>query len=254
MTHLALIGQGAIVRALLPALPGLCVERVSVLARPGRAAAARALPGVSEAVEDVDALIALGPALAVEAAGQQALAEHGPALLAAGIPLIAASVGALAEPETEARLRAAARRGGSRLHLPSGAIGGLDALGALAGSGGVTLEYQGTKPPRAWPPGSPEGGEIFAGSAREAARAFPKNANVAAAVALAGPGLDATRVHLLADPEARGNRHHWRAEGAAGRIEMTIESTPAPGNAATSLLTVHSLARSIRNLTGEIAL
>lgn len=258
MTHLALIGQGAIAHALVPHLREAGVTRLTMLVRPGREDAAQALAslfnGPAEAVSDMQALLAARPALAVEAAGQDALRSVGPVLLSHGIPLIAASVGALTDDALYEDLRRAARAGETTLHLPSGAIGGLDALAALASAGAVSLTYTGTKPPEAWPEGSPRDGLVFEGSARDAARAFPKNANVAAALALAGPGLDATRVRLIADPSARGNTHAWEASGDAGRIAMTLTNAPVAGNAATSLLTVHSLLREIRNHISEVSL
>jgi aspartate dehydrogenase len=258
MTHLALIGQGAIARALVPRLREAGVTRLTILVRPGRENATQALAslfdGPSDALSDPQSLLALRPALAVEAAGQDALRGFGPMILSHGIPLIAASVGALADDALYAELRRAARAGETTLHLPSGAIGGLDALAALASAGAVSLTYTGTKPPEAWPEGSPRNGVVFDGSARDAARRFPKNANVAAALALAGPGLDATRVRLLSDPAARGNTHAWEASGDAGRIAMTLTNTPVAGNAATSLLTVHSLLREIRNHISEVSL
>ena len=42
--------------------------------------------------------------------------------------------------------------------------------------------------------------KIFDGSAREGARGFPANVNVAAALSLAGIGPDRTRLEIWADP------------------------------------------------------
>ena len=64
----------------------------------------------------------------VEAASQGALRSRGPAVLEAGRELVVMSVGALAEPATLRALKRAARKGGSRFHVPSGAIAGLDGL------------------------------------------------------------------------------------------------------------------------------
>lgn len=258
MSHLGIIGKGAIVRALLPLLAGTSVERVTLLVRPtteaNGAVVAGLFGGATRVVSSVSDLLSDPPDLVVEAAGQAALCAEGVAILQAGIPLVAASVGALADSHTHEALLSAAKIGQSRLHIPSGAIGGIDALAALSSIGPVELTYTGTKPPQAWPGSDVPAGVLFEGTARQAAITYPKNANVAATLALAGPGLDATRVVLVSDSDATGNSHAWRATSPAGDISMVLRNAPVAGNAATSLLTVHSLLRTIRNLTSEVSL
>lgn len=256
--RLGLIGFGAIGSALLPMLERIGVAPVATLVRIERVREAPA--GVSS----LAAFLMARPTLVVEAAGQGAAREHGPAILGAGIPLVLASVGALADPAVERDLRAAAEAGGARLILPSGAAGGLDALSAMAASGPVEVEYVGTKPPLAWAgtpadtafdlPALNEATTIFEGTAREAARAYPKNANVAATLALAGAGFEATRVRLVADPAAKGNGHAFTARSGGSTLSVVIENAALPGNAKTSAATVGSLFRAVRNEMGPISL
>jgi len=64
----------------------------------------------------------------VEAASQNAVPAIARATLAAGKKLMIMSVGALADMEFFAEVKALAKEHGSRVYLPSGAISGLDGL------------------------------------------------------------------------------------------------------------------------------
>lgn len=193
------------------------------------------------------------PDLFVDCAGHAGLAQHGAEILAAGIDLVSISVGAMADESLAEQLAKAARHGKAQLHLASGAIGGLDALSAAKVGGLDSVVYTGRKPPQGWR-GSPaeevldldnlqEAAVHFSGSARDAALKYPKNANVAAAVAMAGAGFDATEVELIADPQATGNRHEVVATGAFGALRFEIEGRALPDNPKSSALAAMSVVR-----------
>ena len=270
MTRVTLIGLGAIASAALPLLradPALRVDRVVV--RPGRVDTARATLAALGCgdVEPVDTLdwAAAGrlspghpgrPDLVVECAAHAAIESHVLPALAAGLPCAVVSVGALSTPGLAERLEQAARAGGTQVRLLSGAIGAIDALAAARIGGLDTVRYTGRRPPKAWK-GTPAEDvcklddvatptPIFEGTAREAAARFPKNANVAATIALAGLGLDITRVTLVADPGVDQNVHELQAEGAFGSLALTMRGKPLAANPKTSALTVFSVVRAVQ--------
>ena len=258
--HLGRVGYGNIGKALLGLMGAGEPARLTVLARPGKTVD---LPG-AEVVETVQELIAAAPDLLVECAGHAAVRDTAVPALRAGIDVVLVSIGALSDVALERALHAAAEEGGARLILPAGAIGGIDLLSAMAPAGGLEVTYRGTKPPQAWR-GTPAeelidlGGltaatVFFSGTAREVAQAFPKNANVAATLALAGAGMDATRVELVADPQASGNRHAYSVHSPLGDYEIRIDNRASNGNAKTSAATIYSVLREIRNRKGPVVI
>ena len=131
-------------------------------------------------------------------------------------------------------------------------------------AGLTSVRYRSRKPPLAWR-GSPaerlvdlgklcERTVLYAGTAGEAALLYPQNANVAAAVALAGLGFDATEVELDADPDAPGNVHEIEAEGAAGRFAIQLQGKPSRTNPKTSALAALSVARALLNEQATIVI
>jgi aspartate dehydrogenase len=265
-TAVGLIGYGGIARDVVAALreSGTGAKIVGVLCRPGRSAQAKAALGDITIVESLADLIALRPTIVAEVAGQPAVAEYADKVLRNGIDCLVISVGALAAPKLMERLKSAARDGGGRLLLPAGAIGGIDAIAAMRVGGLNSVKYRSRKPPAAWR-GSPAEKVadlekltgrtvLYRGTAGEAALLYPQNANVAAAVALAGLGFDATEVELVADPDAPGNVHEIEAEGAAGRFAIQLQGKPSKTNPKTSALAALSVARALMNLEAAIAI
>lgn len=264
-----IIGAGAIAHALLRCLEENgargSIDIVAMLDRsPDKLASfGSVLPGAA-LTTDTEAFWARSPSLVVECAGHEAVREQGPEVLARGRDLLLISIGALANAETEQLLRAAASNSSGRLFLPSGAVGGLDLLASARLAGLSRVVYIARKPPLAWR-GTPaehlvelatltQPVEFFRGNARAAAQEFPQNANVAAAIALAGVGFEATEVVLIADPGAKGNEHWFGAEGAFGHAEVRIAGKPLPENPKTSWLAALSLARAVLNANARVVI
>lgn len=253
--RVGMIGYGAIGRRVHGVLKRHGVDVSAVLLPPDPAA--RAPAAGLYVVDDVLALRNAHVDVVLECAGQQALAAHGPAVLAQGIDLIVASIGALADARLHDALRRAAGETRAQLVLPSGAVGGLDALSAMTLAGPVRVTYRSRKPPPAWT-GTPaetlldlaavsEPTTFYRGTARRAALDYPKNANVAATIGLMGAGLDETGVELMADPSSGGNTHEIEATGPSGRFFIRLEGVPDPDNPKTSMLAAYSLARAVLN-------
>jgi aspartate dehydrogenase len=267
MLHLAIIGSGAIgtgVMELLKNDPDLCFDIV-IVPEAGTRAARESVQKLLPQASVVNRLAPdARPDLLVECAGHQAIEEHVLPALARGIPCMVVSIGALSMPGMAEKLERAAHEGGTQVHLLPGAIGGIDALAAARVGGLDSVIYTGRKPPLAWkdtPADGPFDLErldcptvIFEGSAREAATLYPRNANVAATLSLAGLGLDRTQVRLLADPGVTENVHHVEARGAFGSFELTMRGKPLAANPKTSALTVYSVVRALGNQAHALAI
>lgn len=256
---IGLIGVGAIAQYVLAALECRSHQVDAIVVRPARVPENTALyvGSVEGLSDDLD--------LVIDCAGHTALATHGPALLARGIDVLTISLGALADPQVYRALELAAQTGDTKLHLASGAIGALDCLQA-ANIGQVhNVTYVGRKPPSGWR-GSPAEDVIdlnaltsgaqthFEGTARQAALAYPKNANVAAAVALAGLGFDQTNVRLIADADISANIHEVQATGDFGSFTFQINGQSLPDNPRSSALAAMSVISKLDALNAVISL
>ena len=256
--HIGLIGFGSIGRQVYARLSEDPAFSFSLLHR-------SAIDDAPEGLKRTQCLhefLAGAPSVVVECAGHSAVSAFAIPVLRSGRPLVLASVGALADERLAADIHVAAQTVGARLILPSGAIGGLDILRAIAADGSIDVQYKGVKPPAAWK-GSPadrlvdldavtSAVEFFSGTGREAATQFPKNANVVAALALAGAGFDRMRATLVADPDAKGNTHYYQVSSPHCSYEMRIEGAPNVGNARTSQTTALSIIDEIRRLCATL--
>ncbi len=159
-----------------------------------------------------------------------------------------------------------ARRNGGRILVPSGALLGLDAVIAAAEGEIASVNMITRKPPQGLL-GAPylvardvditglaEPRRVFSGTAREAARGFPANVNVAAALALAGIGPDRTTIEIWADPTVTRNIHRIEVEAAAARLSMQIENVPSDDNPRTGRLTALSVIAALKKLVSPLAI
>jgi aspartate dehydrogenase len=152
---------------------------------------------------------------------------------------------------------------GARILVPTGALLGLDAVRAAAEGTIYSVTMVSRKPPNGLE-GAPyliergislkdlkEPKKIFDGSAREGARGFPANVNVAAALSLAGIGPDKTRLEIWADPALTRNTHRIEVDADTARFSMAIEGIPSE-NPRTGRIVPLSAIAALRGLVAEL--
>jgi aspartate dehydrogenase len=200
----------------------------------------------------------------IEAAGHHALQLYGEKALTSGLHLIILSVGALADLDFYENLQAAAAKCKKQMIIPSGAIAGLDriAAGVLGEIDEITLITR--KPPKSWYGTIAEEKVdlgtitdpvcIFEGNARSAAKLFPQNVNVSAALSLAGIGFEETKVQVYVDPTIQMNTHTIVAKGYFGQMETTIQNNPFKENPKSSPIVAMSVAKVLQNLTSSVVI
>jgi aspartate dehydrogenase len=262
--RVAFLGGGVIARLALERIAGGELGEIVPVAILGRSerskgrdlAAQYAIPYVL----DRAALLATQPDVVVEAASHDAVREHAAALLEAGVAVIVLSGGALHDDALRGRLERLAAQHKTFLYVPSGGIGGLDALKAVvaAGESDTQVEIAVTKPAAAWK-GIPyverlgvdldrltAARVLFEGTAREGVPHFPQNVNIAAVLSMAGIGFDRTRLKVVADPALTLNTHYITVRGRTGTVSVKFESVPFPDNPKTAMLACFSALAALR--------
>ena len=266
--RVGIIGGGTIARLLLHHIRTGEIGEGEVVAIVGRSHASKGSELAAEFrvpfVTGVSQLLTRGPEVVVEAASHEAVRTFGPPVLSAGLTLIVLSGGALADDALREMLGAIATQHGGLLYVPSGGIGGLDALKAacIAGVDEVTIAV--TKPAAAWK-GIPYverlgidldhlGGPttLYEGPARAGVPHVPANVNIAAVLSLAGIGLDRTRLRAVADPKLVHNTHYIEVRGKTGNISIKLENVPSAENPKTALLACYSALAALRTLHARV--
>ena len=217
-------------------------------------AAATAVASLQQIVEGSD--------LVVECASVQAARDIALSVLKKGKGLMILSVGALVDADFRQSIYEAARANKCCVYIPSGAIGGIDAL--LAASQGainrVTLTT--TKPSKGLETAPyvlendvnlTRSGLIFEGTADEAIAGFPQNINVSATLALAGVGFEKTIVRIAVDPTSTHNVHVIEVEGEFGTFTARFENVPTE-NKRTSKLAAYSAVATLKRIIYPVKL
>jgi len=266
--RVGIIGGGTIARLFLEHIRRGDLGRTRVVVIAGRSERSRGKALAKSFripfVTGVKTLLAKKPDVVVEAASHDAVREYGEPLLKKGVALIVLSCGALCDDALRRKLERAAARSGALLSVPSGGIGGLDALKAacVAGVDEVTIAV--TKPPAAWKgipyveklgvdlDGLREPRVLFDGTAREGVPHFPANVNIAAVLSMAGIGFDKTRLKVVADPALKHNTHYIDIKGRTGNISIKLENVPAPDNPKTAWLACYSALAALKAVKSPV--
>lgn len=199
--------------------------------------------------------------LVIEAASVEAVAAVFNLALEKGKDVLVMSVGGLLKREEYFEK---ARQRGIHVYVPSGAVGGMDAIKAahLGEIRRVTLVT--TKPPKSYE-GAPyverkkidlsqiKGDTVlFEGTAEEAVEGFPRNINVSAILSLCGVGSKKTHVKVVASPTTQWNSHEITVEGDFGKFTARADNYPLASNPKTSALSPLSAIAMLKGILSNV--
>jgi aspartate dehydrogenase len=188
-------------------------------------------------VASFEELLKRKPTVVVEAASQQAAKDYVGKIVAAKTELIVMSTGALLDLDVDLR----------RVHVPSGAIGGLDAIASAAMAGIDEVSLTSRKNPKAFGKQNAEAETVYEGDAEEAARKFPREMNVAATLALTVKPAK-VKVKVVSDPNVTRNTHEIQVKWRFGDMQLRFSNEPHPDNPHTSALAAWSAIRLLQTL------
>jgi len=216
-----------------------------------------------EEVSDLDSILD-DVNLVIEAASQKAVQSFGLNVVQSGTDLMIMSVGALMDDDLYGKLVSAASKSGACIHIPSGAIGGLDVVNVASHGSISELSLRTSKPPQGLKnidfieaagidvEKIERPTVVFDGNAMEAIKKFPLNINVASILALAGPGKERTRVRIIVDPDQERNTHEVTINGDFGDMKCTVRNRPHPENPKTSYLAALSAIGMVKRIVGVV--
>jgi aspartate dehydrogenase len=187
--------------------------------------------------KSMDELLSAKPKVVVEAASQQAAKEYVPKLVASGAEVVVMSTGALLGLEVDL----------GRVHVPSGAIGGLDALSGAALAGIEEVVLTSRKNPKALGKTNLVEAVIYEGHAEEASKLFPREMNVAATLALTVKPVK-VQVRVVSDPAVIRNTHEIHVKWRFGEMSLRFANDPHPDNLHTSALAAWSAIKLLQSL------
>ncbi|MBQ2831661.1 aspartate dehydrogenase [Methanobrevibacter sp.] len=189
--------------------------------------------------------------LVLECASPDSVKHYAPIVLGKGRDMIVMSIGALMDTEFYSEVEQIAKRNNARIHLPSGAIVGLDGIKAVAKFGLEEVTLVTRKSPKSLGKDIDEVEVLFEGKASEAVKEFPLNINVAATISIACQrDID---VKIIVDPSVDRNVHEITARGDFGEFKTTTMNYPCAANPKTSMLAALSAIRLLKSFDETIS-
>ncbi len=248
MLHIMIVGCGNIAHLIFKKSKNIAIDAVFDI-NEQRAKEFSKLTGakICKSIED---LLKQDCTLVVEAASPHAVVEIGEKVLKARKDLMIMSVGGLADKDFYEEMLSLASKLEQKIYIPSGAIGGLDALSAASIGKIESILIETTKPASSLPVEVKEKKKIFEGTPDDAIKQFPKNINVAVTLSLIGRSKNVI-VKIVADPNAHRNKHNITIRGDVGTITMCFDNVPSE-NEATSLLAGYSAVALLERLSSPL--
>lgn len=208
----------------------------------------KVLDGIKEMLEDKELEVV------VEAASDEAVIKYLKPIIDAGKEVVVMSVGGLLSPET----RRTYEENAARIHFPSGAIAGLDAVKAMSLVGIDRAVLTTRKPPKALAYSKyfrergidlekiAEPTLVYEGPVEDALKYFPRSVNVAAALALCSKSE--VLVRIIADPTRTEIMHEIEIKSKVSNLRILVENMPHPKNPGTSYLAALSCIQKLKEV------
>ena len=188
--------------------------------------------------------------LVLECASPNSVKLFAPKVLEKGCDMIVMSIGALMDGEFRKKIEKIAKDNNAKIHLPSGAIVGLDGIKAVAKFGLKEVNLVTRKSPKSLGKDIDKEEVLFEGKASEAVKEFPLNINVAATISLACQRD--INVKIIVDPKVDRNVHEITAKGDFGEFKTTTMNYPCASNPKTSMLAALSAIRLLKSFNETI--
>ena len=188
--------------------------------------------------------------LVLECASPDSVKEHAPKVLSHGVDMIIMSIGAFMDKGFYSKINTICKQKGSKVHLPSGAVVGLDGIKAVADFNLEEVNLVTRKSPKSLGKNIDKQEVLFEGKASQAVKEFPLNINVAATISLACN--QDINVKIIVDPDVDRNVHEITAKGEFGEFKTTTKNYPCSANPKTSMLAALSAIKLLKSFNEYI--